>query len=203
MRILYGTGNRAKLDSMRRMTAGLGLEIIGLKDLEQPLPVIAESGKDPIENARLKAEAYYQAFGMPVFSCDSGLYFDGIEDDLQPGIHVRRVGGRELTDEEMIEYYADMATKHGGKLLGRYRNAICFIVDDTHRFFSMDPSLSTETFLLIGKAHTRRNPGFPLDSLSVDVTSGQYYYDMEERTVDQTAIEQGFKSFFEMALAQL
>jgi hypothetical protein len=38
MRVLYGTTNAAKLDSMRQAVKGLGLEVIGLKDLGQPIP---------------------------------------------------------------------------------------------------------------------------------------------------------------------
>lgn len=41
---------------------------------------------------------------IPVFASDSGLYIEGIEAERQPGVHVRRVGGKELTDEEMIDY---------------------------------------------------------------------------------------------------
>ena len=107
MRILYGTTNQAKLDSMKRITKVLGIEIIGLKDVNQPLPHIEESGKNPLENAKMKAEAYYKAFSMPVFSCDSGLYFDNIEEKLQPGTHIRRVNGKELTDEEVNEETID------------------------------------------------------------------------------------------------
>ena len=31
MKLLYGTGNPAKLDAMRHRLAGLGIELIGLK----------------------------------------------------------------------------------------------------------------------------------------------------------------------------
>ena len=203
MRILYGTTNQAKLDSMRRITKVLGIEIIGLKDVNQPLPHIEESGKNPLENAKMKAEAYYKAFSMPVFSCDSGLYFDNIEEKLQPGTHIRRVNGKELTDEEMIEYYSGLAKSHDDRLIGRYRNAIYFILDDETKFFGMDESLATEPFLLVSKPHEKRIKGFPLDSISVDLASGKYYYDIEEKSVDQSAVLQGFKAFFEKVLSRI
>ena len=203
MRILYGTTNQAKLDSMKRITKVLGIEIIGLKDVNQPLPHIEESGKNPLENAKMKAEAYYKAFSMPVFSCDSGLYFDNIEEKLQPGTHIRRVNGKELTDEEMIEYYSGLAKSHDDRLIGRYRNAIYFILDDETKFFGMDESLATEPFLLVSKPHEKRIKGFPLDSISVDLASGKYYYDIEEKSVDQSAVLQGFKAFFEKVLSRI
>lgn len=203
MKVLYGTTNQAKLDSMRRITKSLDLEIIGLKDLNRPLPRIEENGSNPLENAKIKAQAYYEAFAMPVFSCDSGLYFDGVRDELQPGIHTRRVNGKELTDEEMLEYYSGLVRNHGNQLIGRYKNAICLIVDEKHCFMSMDKSLETEPFILVSNPHEKRVKGFPLDSLSIDIDSGKYYYDMENKSVDQSAIEQGFKEFFVNAFREL
>lgn len=199
MRVLYGTTNQAKLNSMRRITKRLGIEIIGLKELGLPLPKVEENGQNPLENARIKADAYYKAFGMPVFSCDSGLYFDGLEEELQPGIHTRRVNGKELSDEEMIEYYAELARKHGNQLIGRYRNAICFIWDESHVYESMDVSLATESFVLVDMPHENKVPGFPLDSLSVDIKTGKYYYDLEERSVE-SEMEEGFYQFFKDTL---
>ena len=67
MKLLYGTGNPAKLDAMRHRLAGLGIELIGLKDLGGvKQPEIIEDGKTPLENARKKAEAYFNALHMPV-----------------------------------------------------------------------------------------------------------------------------------------
>lgn len=203
MKLLYGTTNQAKLESMKRITESLDIEIIGLNDLKQPLPVVNETGKDPLENAKIKARAYYEAFSMPVFSCDSGLYFDDLEESLQPGTHIRRVNGKELTDEEMIEHYSNLAKKHNNKLIGRYRNAICFIVDDKACFSSMDDSLATEPFMLVSKPHEKLVTGYPLDSLSVDIDSGKYYHDLGEYSVDKSAIEQGFKAFFSKALSEV
>ena len=199
MQILYGTTNQGKLESMRKITDTLGVELIGLKELDQPIPVVEESGKNPLENAEIKARAYYKAFGMPVFSCDSGLYFDELEEEEQPGIYVRRVHGKELSDEEMIEYYSELARAHGGRMTGRYRNAICFILDEDTYITSMDEKLATEPFIMVTKPHPKRVPGFPIDSLSVDIRSGKYYYDLTEKTVE-SVMEQGFAEFFQEAL---
>lgn len=67
MKLLYGTGNPAKLEVMRERLKILGIELIGLKDLEQEIPDIIEDGKTPLENARKKALGYYHAYNMPVF----------------------------------------------------------------------------------------------------------------------------------------
>ena len=195
MKILYGTTNQAKLDLMRRAVLPLGIEIIGLSDLGCEIPVVDESGNSPLENAELKARTYFKAFRMPVFSCDSGLYFEGLSDDKQPGVHVRRIGGRELSDAEMTEYYAELSRKNGGNIIGQYRNAIFLILDEEHTYSSMDQSIATEPFILSDTPHEKRVAGFPLDCLSKDPKSGEYYYDMKEmRLVSGT--EEGLRNFF-------
>ena len=99
MKILYGTTNKAKLHVMKNAVESLDVELIGLGDMDSELPYIIENGETPLENAEIKARAYYEAFHIPVFSCDSGLYFDELKEDEQPGLHVRRVNGKELTDD--------------------------------------------------------------------------------------------------------
>lgn len=196
MKLLYGTGNHAKLESMRRRLKGLDLEILGLGDMEKEAPEVEENGKTPLENARQKALAYYEAFGIPVFSCDSGLYFEGVPDEDQPGVHVRTVKGRHLTDEEMLEHYGGLARKYGD-LRARYRNAVCLVTDRDHVYESMDESLASKVFLLTSVPHSRiLHEGFPLDSLSVDPETGKYFYDLDETKTDQVAVEDGFLNFF-------
>ena len=111
MKILYGTGNPAKLSAMKRHLEPLDIEIIGLNDLGMKIPEVLEDGNTPLENARQKAKAYYKAFHIPVFSCDSGLYFENVPNEIQPGVHVRTVNGKYLTDDEMRLYYSGLAQK--------------------------------------------------------------------------------------------
>ena len=197
MRIIYGTGNPAKLSAMQRRLEGLNIEITGLKDVGKEIPTVPETGKTPLENARQKALAYYKAFGEPVFSCDSGLYFDNVPDEIQPGVHVRNVNGKTLTDDEMIAYYGGLAKEYGD-LIARYHNAICLVMDEEHIYEAMRGDMASEPFLLVSKPHADRKPkpGFPLDSLSVDIKTGKYYYDLEDEELDKVAVEDGFYKFF-------
>lgn len=196
MKLLYGTGNPAKLEAMQRRLSGLGFELAGLADMEGEIPEVEEDGLTPLENAGKKARAYYEAFRMPVFSCDSGLYFEGVPEKDQPGVHVRTVNGRYLTDEEMLAHYAGLAKKYGN-LKARYRNAVCLVLDEEHIYESMEESLASEYFLLTAVPYSEiRHKGFPLDSLSVDITTGKYFYEMSDERTDQLAVEDGFLQFF-------
>lgn len=200
MKLLFGTGNQAKLSVMRSRLEKIGIELIGLNDLRaegKDIPEVIESGSTPLENARLKAMAYYRAFRMPVFSCDSGLYFDNVPDDIQPGVHVRNVNGRCLSDGEMVEYYSGLARQYGD-LVACYKNAICFVADENCIYESMDESMASEKFILTDKPHSAiRKRGFPLDSLSIDMKTNKYYYDLADDELEQFAVEDGVLSFFE------
>lgn len=196
MRLIFGTGNPAKLSAMKKRVSGFDLEIVGLKDLNIEIPEVPETGSTPLENAYQKATAYYKLLMEPVFSCDSGLYFDQVPDEIQPGVHVRNVNGRTLTDDEMIEYYSGLAEKYGD-LTARYRNAICLVVDDQHIYQAMEESMASEPFLLKAKPHVNRiKKGFPLDSLSVDIKTGKHFYDLDKSELDTVAVEDGFLDFF-------
>lgn len=205
LQLLYGTSNQGKLAAMRRALKALpNVEIIGLediKDIKENLPEVEETGSTPLENARLKALAYYDTLKIPVFSCDTGLYFDGLPEELQPGVHVRTVRGRRLTDEEMTAYYAGLARRYGD-LTARYQNAICLVLDAAHIYESMDDTLSGQPFLLTSTPHPRGREikGFPLDCLSKSLTTGEYYYDMGENCEDNVALNNGFYSFFKSIL---
>ncbi len=208
MKIVYGTTNPAKLDHMRQMLEGLDIELIGLNDLDIKVKPINESGNHPLENARIKALAYYKAIKMPVFSCDSGLYIEGIEVEEQPGVHVRRVNNKELNDEEMIKHYSNLADRLGGVAKAKYKNAICLILDDNLLFEHDGEELASSSFLLVSNPHPNRNLGFPLDSISVKLETGKYYMDLTEDEIDGenrddgNNITEGYRKFFINALGR-
>lgn len=200
MKLLFGTGNPAKLEAMEHRLSPLGIELIGLCDINSEIPKVIEDGATPLENAEKKAKAYYKAFGLPVFSCDSGLYIENIPESEQPGVHVRTVKGRYLSDEEMLEYYSSLARRYGD-LKARYKNAICLVMDSERIYKAMEDSMASEPFLITSKPHSKiKKQGFPLDSLSIDIKTGKYYYDLPPEELDQFAVEDGVLEFFRKCL---
>lgn len=199
IKLLYGTGNPAKLNAMKKRLSRVGITLVGLKDLGGEIPEVAEDGKTPLENARKKAVAYFEAFRIPVFSCDSRLYIDGVPENEQPGVHVRRVNGKVLSDEQMIVHYSSLAKKYGNPT-ARYRNAICFVADEKHIYEAMEPSMGSSAFVLTSKPYPVMKKGFPLDSLSVDIKTGKYYYELTVNELDRLAVEDGFAEFFRKIL---
>ena len=202
MKLIYGTTNKAKIAFMKRHTEPLGIEILSLNDVNAPKLDINESGNTPLENAKIKALAYYRTLRKPVFSCDSGLYIDGLDEARQPGAHVRSVDGRELNDDEAITYFSSLAAEFGGSMTARYQHAICLVFDETQVYEHMGEDITSERFLIVSKPHEKRNEGFPLDSLSVYIKSSEYYYDMDNHTKKLAEGDSGFAAFFQRVLLE-
>lgn len=199
--LIYGTGNPAKLDTMRRSLNGMGIKLISLADMPEKPPEVDESGKSPLENARIKALSYYRYYGIPVFSCDSGLYFEGIADELQPGTHVRNIGGKRLSDDEMTEYYSALAKNNGGRITAQYLNAICLVLSENEIYEHMGADISGESFIITDKPHPKKIDGYPIDRISINSRTGKYYYDMSrDEYLFEESFDDGFRDFFAKAL---
>lgn len=197
--LLFGTTNSGKLNSMRDRLKNTNIQLIGLRDLNQEIPIAKEEGNSPLWNARQKAMTYYKTYQRPVFSCDSGLYMQGIPEELQPGVFVRRVNHKELTDEEMLLYYSNLAKEYGD-IKAYFQTAICLVIDEEQIYEKMDDELKSEPFLLTARPHKKYVPGFPLDGISIDIKTGKYYYDLEtSKNYDQ--YDAAFVRFFEEACA--
>ncbi|BCN31271.1 non-canonical purine NTP pyrophosphatase [Anaeromicropila herbilytica] len=183
MEILVGTSNLNKVGDIEKILKGTNVNILSSNDVNISLNV-QESGATPIQNATIKALAYHRETGLIVTSMDSGLYFYGMpkDDCRQPGIYVRRVNGKELTDEEMIEHYSEIASLNGGSIRCSYYTGFSIVIDENHIYEYMDDDETAEvySFLIVDKPHRNRTPGWPLNSLSVDERTGKYYMDMDE-----------------------
>ena len=203
MKIVYGTTNKSKIEFMRKRAEPLGIEILSLADVWGQSPSAWDSpleiGSSPLENARIKARSYHAKLGGLVFAADSGLYIDGLEDARQPGINVRGEGDW-MTDDDAIAHYAALAKEFGGKMRAQYKNAICLIRADGVMHEHMGDDIASKPFYLVDKPHEIRKTGFPLDSLSVNIATGKYYYDLENDSEYEDDFHDGFTDFFKRTL---
>lgn len=102
MKVLFATTNPAKVKKYAEELAKKNVELLTIKDLNLNLDV-DENGKNAIENACIKAKAYYDATGITTIGMDNNLFIEELPEEKQPGTHVRRVNGKELNDDEMID----------------------------------------------------------------------------------------------------
>ncbi len=82
--------------------AASGLEVVSPSSLGVSLDV-AETGKSYLDNATLKAKAFFDATHVPCLADDSGLEVEALYG--APGVFSHRFSGSELhTDAERCQY---------------------------------------------------------------------------------------------------
>ena len=180
-KVLFATGNESKAKRFKDGLLRNGIEIITIKDIDEDIEV-SEDGKDAIENALIKARAYAKVLDIPVFAMDDSLYIDNIPDDKQPGLYVRRVNGKRLSDEEMLTYYSNLAHEYGvdGKLTCRWVYGIAVINNGVESTYTW----SKDDFYIVDKPSDKIDPGYPLNTISINKKSNKYFTDMTKEDHD-------------------
>lgn len=185
MEVLFATTNPAKIKSYKEKLEEHGIKVLTLKDLGINADV-EETGKTAIENAKIKAETYGKIAKKITIGIDTNLFFENVPEDKQPGTHVRRVNGKTLSDEEMIDYYKNLAKEYGGKLTAKWVNGVAIYNGKETKTYSFNKS----KFYLVDSDSKKRHPGYPLDSISVIPEFNKYLTDLTEEEMDIRANNQ-------------
>lgn len=181
-KVVFATGNPTKA---KRFSKGLlknNIEILSLKDLNIDIDV-EENGKDAIENASIKARECYKKTNMPSIGMDDTLYLENVPEDKQPGLFVRRVNGKTLNDDEMIEHYTNLVKQYGidGKLYCKWIYGLAVIdaqgKENTYTW-------SKDNFYMVDIASRKINPGYPLNSISKYKIIDKYFVDVTDEDLN-------------------
>lgn len=174
-KVLFSTENASKAKRFKDKLLKNNIEIITINDLAEKISV-EENGKDAIENALIKARAYSEIENIPVFAMDDNLYIDEVPEEKQPGMYVRRVNGKRLSDDEMIEYYSSLAHEYGkeGKLTCRWVYGIAVINNGIESTYTWNK----EDFYIVDRPSNKINPGYPLNTISVNKKLNKYFTDL-------------------------
>jgi 8-oxo-dGTP diphosphatase len=181
MKVLFATTNPAKIKKYAGELNKRNIEVITIKDLEINLHV-EESGKNAIENAYIKAKAYYDATGITTIGMDNNLFIEELPDEKQPGTHVRRINGKELTDDEMLEYYINLVKEYGGKLTAKWVYGMVIYNGKEVKEYSWSKS----NFYFVDIPSEKRNPGYPLDSISIMPEYNKYFVDLTKEDKEKS-----------------
>ena len=173
MKVLFATTNPAKVKRYATKLQERGIEVLTLKDIDIKINV-EETGKNAIENAYLKAKAYYDATGIITIGVDDNLFIEELSEEKQPGTNVRRVNGKELTDEEMIKYYSGLAKENGGKLTAKWVYGMVVFNGKEPKQYTW----SKDQFYFVDKPHEKRHTGYPLDSISIMPELNKYFVEL-------------------------
>ena len=175
MKVLFATKNVAKIKRYKDLLERNGFEVLTIRDLDFTLD-IEETGGDAIENAKIKAKAYYEKTLIPTIGIDDTLYIEGIPSELEPKTHVRRVNGKELNDKEMLDYYTNLIHQYGGKLKACWLYGLAIYQDTCVKTYKY----SKGDFYLVDKVCSKINPGYPLDSITYLPKYNKYLVELDE-----------------------
>lgn len=183
--VLFATKNVSKVNRFKDDLEKSGIKVITLNDININLEV-DETGTSAIENALIKARAYYEKTSITTIATDDNLTFENVPDNFQPGTYVRRVNGKVLTDEEMIDHYINLVREFGtnGKLTARWLYGMALIKNGKEYTYTW----SNNDFYLVDKPSSKIKPGYPLDSISIDRKHNKYFTDLSRE--DKLSLEE-------------
>ena len=121
MKLIMASNNRKKIEELRRILSGMGVEVVSQREAGLQLDV-EETGTTFAENAFLKAQAACAAAGCAAVADDSGLMVDALNG--APGVYSARYGTPELDDRGRYE----LLLKNLENTERREANFVCSIV---------------------------------------------------------------------------
>ena len=187
-KIVFATGNPSKAKRFKKGLNENNIEILTLKDLNIELET-EENGSSAIENALIKARECYKKTNMPSMGMDDTLYLENIPDDKQPGLFVRRVNGKTLTDEEMIEHYKNLVNEYGkkGKLNCKWVYGLAVIDQNGNE---KTYTWEKDNFYMVDQESEIINVGYPLNSISKYKKIDKYFTDITEEDKEQIKVNE-------------
>ena len=176
--IIFATSNESKSKRFSRGLKEHGIEVLSLKDIDIKLDV-EENGDSAIENALIKARECYRLTKKPCMGMDDTLYMEGVPEEKQPGLFVRRVNGKSLTDEEALDYYTNLVKEYGkdGKINCKWIYGLAVINENGEE---ATYSWSRDNFYMVSSKSDKINPGYPLKSISKYKKLDKYFTDVTD-----------------------
>jgi XTP/dITP diphosphohydrolase len=129
-KVFLATHNQGKIKEFQALLAPLNINVLSFHDLspEQLLHVV-EDGETFEENALKKAQAYFDALGIPALADDSGIEVDAL--DGAPGIYSARYAGEDCNDQQNNEkLISELKGVPLGERTARFVCVIAFITKE-------------------------------------------------------------------------
>lgn len=186
--ILFATGNVSKGKRFKEGLLKYNINTLTLRDLNIKLN-IEENGKTAIENARIKAKELYRITNKPSMGMDDTLYLEGVPEEKQPGLFVRRVNGKELNDEEMIEHYLKLVKEYGvnGVLNAKWVYGMVVINEKGEEF---EYTWEKANIYMVDRVSEKLNNGYPLNSITKLKVIDKYLTDVTEEDKEKIKINE-------------
>jgi len=197
-KIVIATRNPGKVQRYKKMLEKVVDEVLSLDDFdfkEKP----EESGQTAEENATIKAIFYAKKTNLPVFAEDESLFVDFLPEDKQPGVFIRRVNGKEVSDDELLAYWDSIIAKAPKeKRTGKWHMAYCLVAPDGKT------SLVAMDYLRIffSPPSKIRIPGWPMSSINGPAEFGKPHSELTKEELEimhqetQEVLIKKLKEFF-------
>ena len=132
MKLIAATNNAHKLEEIRAILAGSGVELLSMKDAGLSME-IEENGTTFEENSLIKAKAVFGATGIPAIGDDSGLEIDALGG--APGIYSARYAGEGASDMDRIEkVWRELENTPDSELGAQFVCTIACVMDEDTSF---------------------------------------------------------------------
>ena len=105
----------------------------------------------------------------------------GVDEEIAKKIGIAHDVAKEMTDEEMIEYYTGLVKKYGKNLKAKWVYGMAIYDGKDVQTFTW----SKGDFYFVGKPSPILNEGYPLDSISVLPDTGKYFVDLTRKEKDE------------------
>lgn len=177
-KILIGTRNEAKFKMLTEcFPKDLAITFLSLNDVEVDDSSLVE-GQDFQENSKKKAEFYFKATGIPTISTDHILWLEKWPKDNGYMIHLRKEANplsERATDEECITFLKKWVTSVGGECPAHFEYAIAYADEK-----GVDGFVSYQRKYTLQAVQSEKFwPGYPTESLLIDVETGEYKGDQD------------------------
>lgn len=167
MTFLIATGNMHKYTEISRMLEPLGIGATMPAQAGVHLEV-EETGATFEENARLKAEAYCKASGMPAVADDSGLEVDALNG--APGVYSARYAGEGASDLDRIhKLLSALDGVPDGRRGARFVSVLCCVFPDGRVLEARGECEGSIGYAPLGE------DGFGYDPIFVEAASGKTF----------------------------
>ncbi len=176
--VFFATKNKDKIIKMRNRLKGLDIKVITPYDINVNIE-IEENGSNVIENATLKARAYFDKIKIPTIATDSSLYVEKF--DVQPGLFIKRINGVTLNDDELEEHYINELNKIGGTSKAFYVTGLVLVQDG--KVNSIE--IKEDEFIFTSNLCKHNRNYDPLSRLEYDEKIGKYFCELDEIEMDK------------------
>ena len=126
--LLFFSSNKDKIIEIKKIFKIRNKKILSLNDL-QKIKMPKETGREFVDNAKIKSLYSFKQFNMPCFSDDSGICINALNN--KPGIHSKRFFKKFQNKQELFKYIIKK-TRTLKNTSAYFKTIICFTVKLGH-----------------------------------------------------------------------